>query len=107
MYNEQPKISQAFQAFMSEAPQHAQAWAGLVQRLGEASVLDKKTQALAYLAVLAVLGRESGIPFHVDLARQAGASREEVISAILVGLPAAGHGVTQVLPTAVAAYDAA
>ena len=106
MNNKEPKISQAFQTFMSEAPQHAQAWATLVQALGAASALDKKTQALAYLAVLAALGRESGIPFHVDLARQAGASREEMISAILIGLPAAGHGVTQVLPTAVAAYDA-
>ena len=105
MNNEQSKISLAFQTFMSEAPQHAQAWATLVQGLGEASALDKKTQALAYLAVLAALGRESGIPFHVDLARQAGASREELISAILIGLPAAGHGVTQVLPTAVVAYD--
>jgi hypothetical protein len=35
-----------------------------------------------------------------------GASREEVVSAILIGLPAAGHGVTQVLPAAIAAYDA-
>ena len=107
MNTKESKISQAFQTFMSEAPQHAQAWATLVQGLvGEASALDKKTQALAYLAVLAALGRESGIPFHVDLARQAGTSREEMISAILIGLPAAGHGVTQVLPTAVAAYDA-
>jgi len=107
MNNAQSKISLAFQTFMSEAPQQAQAWATLVQGLGEASALDKKTQALAYLAVLAALGPESGIPFHVDLARQAGASREEMISAILIGLPAAGHGVTQVLPTAIAAYDAA
>jgi len=106
MNTKESKISQAFQTFMSEAPQHAQAWAALVQGFGEASALDKKTQALAYLAVLAALDRESGIPFHVDLARQAGASREEVISAILIGLPAAGHGVTQVLHTAVAAYDA-
>jgi len=29
-----------------------------------------------------------------------------LISAILVGLPAAGHAVTQVLPAAVATYDA-
>ena len=48
----------------------------------------------------------TGIPFHVQSARQAGASREEVISAILVGLPAAGHAVTQVLPAAVVACDA-
>lgn len=105
MSNNQSKISQAFQTFMSEAPQHAQAWAALVEGLDKASALDKKTQALAYLAVLAALGRESGVPFHVVLAKQAGASREEVISAILVGLPATGHGVTKVLPTAIAAYD--
>jgi hypothetical protein len=29
-----------------------------------------------------------------------------VISAILIGLPAAGNAVTQSLPTALAAYDA-
>jgi alkylhydroperoxidase/carboxymuconolactone decarboxylase family protein YurZ len=34
-----------------------------------------------------------------------GASRQEVISAVLVGLPAAGNAVVQVLPTALAAYD--
>ena len=70
-----------------------------------ASALDKKTAALAYLAVLAALRMESGVPFHVQAAKQLGASREEVISAILVGLPAAGHVVTQVLPAAIAAYD--
>lgn len=99
-------VSNAFQVFMSEAPKHAQAWAGLVQGLAGASALDKKTQALAYVAVLAALNRASGIPFHVQSAKEAGASRQEVISAILVGLPAAGHGVTQVLPAAVKAYDA-
>jgi alkylhydroperoxidase/carboxymuconolactone decarboxylase family protein YurZ len=101
----QPKISEAFRAFMSEAPEHAQAWMGMVRGLGGASALDEKTQALAYLAALAALGRESGIAFHVDLAKKAGASRDEVISAILVGLPAAGHVVTQCLPAAVAEYD--
>lgn len=32
-------------------------------------------------------------------------SRDEVLGAILVGLPAAGNVVTQVLPTALRAYD--
>ena len=84
-------ISNAFITFISEAPQHAQAWSTMVQGLASASALDKKTAALAYLAVLAALGLESGVPFHVQTAKQAGASRDEVISAILVGLPAAGH----------------
>jgi len=48
---------------------------------------------------------EGGIPFHVKIAKQVGATREEIISAILIGLPAAGHVVTQSLPVALLAYD--
>ena len=98
-------ISQAFQTFMTDAPKHAQAWGAMTQGLANASALDPKTSALAYLAVLAALRLESGVPFHVQAAKQAGASRDEVISAILIGLPAAGNAVTQVLPTALAAFD--
>ena len=98
-------VSNAFLAFAREAPAHAGAWSALTRDLAAAGALDRKTSALAYLAVLAALRLESGIPFHVQAARQAGATRNEVISAILVGLPAAGHGVTQVLPAALAAFD--
>jgi alkylhydroperoxidase/carboxymuconolactone decarboxylase family protein YurZ len=102
---QQSLISEAFQTFMSEAPQQAQAWGAMVQGLSSASALDPKTSALAYLAVLAALGLESGVPYHVLAARKAGASREEVIGAILAGLPAAGHRVTLALPAALAAFD--
>ncbi len=107
MSDQRPAVSRAFQLFLTEAPQHAQAWMTAVQGLDTASALDKKTEELAYLAVLAALRMESGIPFHVQSVKQAGASRAEVISAILVGLPAAGQAVTQVLPVALAAYDTA
>ncbi|MBI1877630.1 MAG: carboxymuconolactone decarboxylase family protein [Chloroflexi bacterium] len=106
MSDQQPQVSNAFQTFMTKAPQHAQAWMQVVNGLDEASALDKKTEELAYLAVLAALRMESGVPFHVQMAKQASASREEVISAILVGLPAAGQVVIQSLPAAIAAYDA-
>lgn len=105
MNQDQDLISQAFQAFMTDAPLHAAAWGEMVGRLGQASALDAKTSALAYLAVLAALGAVSGVPFHVKAAKEAGVSRDEVISAVLVGLPAAGHSVTQALPAAIAAYD--
>jgi alkylhydroperoxidase/carboxymuconolactone decarboxylase family protein YurZ len=55
--------------------------------------------------VLAVLGMQSGLPFHVRRAREHGASREEMVSALLLGLPAAGHGVIACLPAALDAYD--
>ena len=98
-------VSNAFQVFASEAPQHAAAWNGLVQNLAAANALDQKTTALAYFSVLAVLGLESGVPFHANSAKQSGATRDEVISAVLLGLPAAGHAVTRVLPAAVNAFD--
>jgi alkylhydroperoxidase/carboxymuconolactone decarboxylase family protein YurZ len=99
-------ISDAFQTFLKESPKHAQAWMTATRDLGGASALDTKTHALAYLAVLAALRLESGVPFHVAHAKEAGASRDEVISAILVGLPSAGSVVTQALPAAIRAYDA-
>jgi alkylhydroperoxidase/carboxymuconolactone decarboxylase family protein YurZ len=99
-------VSQSFQAFLQQASGHAGAWMGAVKGLDEASALDKKTEELAYLAVLAAMRMESGVPFHVSSAKAAGATREEVISAILVGLPAVGQGVIQSLPAALSAYDA-
>ncbi len=105
MSDDQNLISQAFTIFMTDAPLHAAAWGEMVGRLGQASALDAKTSALAYLAVLAATGAISGVPFHAKAAKDAGASRDEVISAVLVGLPAAGHRVTQALPAAIAAYD--
>jgi len=77
----------------------------MIQELAKASALDSKTSELAYIAVLASLGRVSGIPFHVQNVKKKGATHEEVISSILVGLPAAGHIVTQALPPAVESYD--
>ncbi len=106
MVDPRSSVSEAFRAFLQEAPDHAKAWGTMVGGLAAASTLDAKTAALAYLAVLAALGLEGGIPFHVQTARRAGASREDVVSAILVGLPAAGLGVTRVLPAAIAACDA-
>ncbi len=102
-----PGVSSAFQTFLNEAAGHAAAWMQAVQGLDRACALDDKTAELAYLAVLAALRMESGVPFHVAAAKRAGATRQEVISAVLVGLPAAGQGVVQSVPAALAAYDAA
>ncbi|SNQ59521.1 Carboxymuconolactone decarboxylase (fragment) [Candidatus Methanoperedens nitroreducens] len=76
-----------------------------VQKLDASNALDNKTKTLAYLAVLAATGLTSGFPFHVQHAKSLGASRDEVIGAVLVGLPAVGHKVIQALPAALEAYD--
>ena len=103
----QGQVSTSFRAFLSDAPAHAAAWMGAVQGLSQASALDARTKALTYLGVLAALGMTSGIPFHATQALRAGATRGEIISAILVGLPAAGQVVLQSLPPATEAIAAA
>jgi AhpD family alkylhydroperoxidase len=99
-------MSAAFETFGREAPAHAAAWMEVTQRLGGACALDQRTRDLAYLAVLAATRMESGIPFHVQMAKAHGATRDEVVSAILLGLQPAGHAVIACLPAALAAYDA-
>ena len=98
-------ISKAFLTFNEKAPKHAAAWSEMIQKLSAANVLDTKTTSLIYLAVLAAQGMESGIPFHVQIAKQNGAGLDEIISAVLVGLPACGHKVTVVLPAIVDAFN--
>jgi alkylhydroperoxidase/carboxymuconolactone decarboxylase family protein YurZ len=66
-------------------------WAEAMVKVGSASVLDLKTKALCYLSALAAARLPSDVPFRAARARALGASREEVISAILVGLRATGH----------------
>jgi alkylhydroperoxidase/carboxymuconolactone decarboxylase family protein YurZ len=101
-----PQTSKAFETFLEEAPAQSHAWLSCAEALASESALSEKSRHVAYLAVLAALRLESGVPFHVRLAKQAGATRAEVISAILVGLPAAGNAVVLSLPAAIAAYDA-
>jgi len=101
-----PAPSPGFAAFTTEAPAHAAAWRNASQALAEASALDPKTQQLAYIAVLSALKLDSALPFHVGMVKKLGATRDEVISAVLVGLQPAGHGITSCLPAALAAYDA-
>jgi len=47
-----------------------------------------------------------GVPVHVARAKAIGATREEVLEALLLTLPAAGFGpLSQCLPAAMAVFD--
>jgi alkylhydroperoxidase/carboxymuconolactone decarboxylase family protein YurZ len=99
------KVSNAFETFAKEAPKAQKAWMQAVQELDKVSALDKKTEELAYIAVLAAARLKSGLPFHVKMAKSHGATRDEIVSSILVGLPAVGNIVIQSLPIALSAFD--
>ncbi|NSW92509.1 MAG: carboxymuconolactone decarboxylase family protein [Firmicutes bacterium] len=98
-------VSNSFQVFLKEAPEHSKAWMEAVQKLDTACSLDEKTEEIAYIAVLAAVELESGIPFHVKRAKELGASREDIKSAVLLGLPAGGNKVIKALSIALNAFD--
>lgn len=100
-------MAQGFELFMEEAPEVAKAYGGMVMQVAKSSALDQKTQELAYLAVLSALGMTGGLGFHVTSLKKLGATREEVRSAVLVGLPAVGMTAIEALGAALDAYGAA
>jgi alkylhydroperoxidase/carboxymuconolactone decarboxylase family protein YurZ len=100
-------VSNGFMSFMQEAGAAGQAYMALVTKLSESSALGRKEDELAYIAVLSATRMSGGIPFHVKSAKKLGASRDEVKSAVLVGLPAVGLMVLDALPVALQSYDEA
>ena len=98
-------VSNAFESFSKQVPEVHKAWMSFIQKLDSESALDHKTEELAYIAVLAAVRLESGLPFHVKMAKSCGATRDEIISSIMVGLPAVGNAVIQSLPIALEAFD--
>src|SRR5262245_28369839 len=98
-------LSEGFNILFREKPQITQSWLQIDKTISEHSALDAKTAELVYLAVLAALGLERGMAFHANEAMRLGASRDEVISAILVGLPAAGVRAIEAIGEAVRPFD--
>jgi alkylhydroperoxidase/carboxymuconolactone decarboxylase family protein YurZ len=99
------QVSTTFEAFLKEAPEHAQVWLDAVKKLDDASTLDAKTEEIAYIAVLSTVGLLTGLPFHVKHAKELGATRDEIKSAVLLPLPAVGNKVIAALPIALQSYD--
>lgn len=94
--------------FQKEAPEVAKAFNGLVESLKETNGLDAKTKQLVYIGIKSSMGDTTAIYYHVPMAKNLGATREEVRDAILITLSVCGlKGVVSCLPVALDAYDKA
>ena len=92
--------------FQREAPEVAMAFNGLIMSLVASKGLDQKTKQLIYIAMKAAMGDDSAVRAHLPMARQAGATREEVVDAILMTLTVSGiRGVVHCLPDAVRYFE--
>jgi AhpD family alkylhydroperoxidase len=92
--------------FQREAPEVAAAFNGLIMSLVASKGLDPKTKQLIYIAMKASTGDEMAVKAHVPMAIQAGATREEVVDAILMTLTVSGiKGIVTCLPGALKHFE--
>jgi alkylhydroperoxidase/carboxymuconolactone decarboxylase family protein YurZ len=96
----------SYQVFMEEAPEAAVAFNGLIQSLAMPGSLDQKTMQLIYIGIKASQGNAEAVCAHVPMAKQAGATREEIKNTILLTLTVSGvSGVLDCLEPALSAHE--
>lgn len=94
------------EVLQADSPAAADAIRGFFAALMAGPALDAKTKELVYLVAAAAAGHVRGVPPHAARAKAAGATRQEVLEALLLTVPAAGLGpVSQCLPAAMAVFD--
>ena len=94
------------ESFRKEAPEVAQAFDSLIQAIVASKGLDQKTKQLIYIAMKASAGDSLAVRAHVPMAKAAGATREEVVDAILLTLTVSGiRGVVTCLSEVIAQFD--
>lgn len=92
--------------FLTEAPEVAAAFNGLITSLVRSKGLDQKTRQLIYIAMKASMGDQMAVTAHIPMAKAAGATKEEVVDAILLTLTVSGiRGVVTCLPEVVRQYE--
>jgi len=102
---ESPHLTDPMTLFQQEAPEVAAAFNGLIQAIVRSKGLDEKTKQLIYIALKAADGDHTAVSFHVPMAKSLGASKAEVIDALLLTLTVRGiSGVAAFLPKVVEIY---
>jgi alkylhydroperoxidase/carboxymuconolactone decarboxylase family protein YurZ len=97
-----------YEVFQHEAPDVFEGFNSLIKSLVNTKGLDQKTKQLIYLGIKVAQGDETAVMFHVPMAKQAGASRDEVKETILLTLTVCGlKGVNTCLIKALEIYDSA
>ncbi|QNN25205.1 carboxymuconolactone decarboxylase family protein [Planctomycetales bacterium ZRK34] len=93
------KLPKTFQQFTERFPELAAAHQQIGQTVDQIGPLDDKTRCLIKIGICVGGGLESALRSHVRRATQAGATREEIEQAIMLGMNTVGF------PRTVAAWS--
>jgi alkylhydroperoxidase/carboxymuconolactone decarboxylase family protein YurZ len=95
-----------FDLLKKEFPDIADKYDSLVEAQRAVKGLDPKTKQLVNIAIQTAVRNSRGVRFHAMMAKQAGASRAEVLGAVVMSLHLAGLAVVlDSLPSAVDGFD--
>ena len=95
-----------YDIFEKEAPEIAAKFNELVDAQRANKALDQKTKQLINIAIQTANRNPRGVFFHAQMAKQAGATREEVVSAVVMNLHLSGlASVVDSLPSAMQGYE--
>ena len=95
----------AYQSAFDYVGKPGEAFLNLVLTEESTSVFDSKTHELVGLAALTAAKMEGGVRIHTKAAKKAGATWEEVKSAVLAALPATGFSAILLLKIALDSYN--
>jgi AhpD family alkylhydroperoxidase len=85
-----PKLPKPFRQFQEEYPAVYQAYENLGAAVSQSGPLEQKTRELVKLGMSAAGGQESAVHSHTHRSLVAGATREEIEHAILLGITTIG-----------------
>ncbi|MCX6090178.1 MAG: carboxymuconolactone decarboxylase family protein [Candidatus Atribacteria bacterium] len=92
--------------FHKECPELAKQYEELVDAQKSLPGLDPKTKQLVNIAIQTANRNPRGVKFHALMARNLGATREEVVGAVVMNLHLTGlASVLDCLPSAIEAYE--
>ena len=91
-----------YETFRKELPELAKKYDELVDAQRNQKGLDQKTKQLINIALQTATRNPRGVKFHAMMAKQAGASKEEIIGAVAMNLHLTGLAtVLDSLPAAI------
>ena len=97
-----------FESWGKESPETMKAFFDYATAIQNNCGLDEKTFQLCYIALQVHRGGTGSVRGHVAFAKRAGATKKEVMGAVLITLMTSGiNGVAEYLEMVSEAYDAA
>lgn len=95
-----------YEIFLEECPEVAARFDDLIQAQKDLKGLDAKTKQLINIAIQTANRNVRGVQMHAMMAKNEGASRDEVIGAVVLNLHHSGFAsVLECLPAAIEGFE--